>query len=235
MYFYLSQTPKYLKKSELYQDFYSEYGDDGFVEVGIYVPPETEDVNTFSDFILLFHTYNIWTISIENYGNSFTKFIKSYKKDVIRYLFSIEDQYDQAKILIDYILGDNFLFRIEIIKKGTILELPNQPAEFFDSFIVRFTIEQNKFTFTDVISVSENVNIFVDKLIDILENNGHYPLDRNIFRERYFSAFLSRDSTRFHFRSFTFYNISNDAIDFILTDKRRQIMLDKLLKFRESL
>ena len=95
------EVPEFLYKSDRYISTYEIYGEESEFEVGIFYPPENENVNNLEDFKLLFHTYDIWGL---DHGEEFMRFITRNRDEVLDFLLDIAGQFTQAKILLKEIM-----------------------------------------------------------------------------------------------------------------------------------
>lgn len=95
----LSDIPEYLKRSDLYKNMLQENLDQIHLELENKIPQE-EKCDNLDEYIQLFKVYNFWCC---NPGKSFTEYQERNKIDVLKFLISVIDKYDFAKLLINEI------------------------------------------------------------------------------------------------------------------------------------
>src|SRR5581483_2427220 len=93
----LDDIPEYLKRSDLYMNIVQENLDQMHLELENEIPQE-ENCDTFDKYVILFKTYNFWCCSP---GKSFIEYQERNKVKVLKFLISVIDKYDFAKLLIN--------------------------------------------------------------------------------------------------------------------------------------
>lgn len=174
MYIKYSDIPNWLHNSELYL-FYknnidNEY-DDFLIEIDEYYPPSTDEINNLSDFIKLFYIYDRWGLE---YNINFWEYIYKNPNNVLEFLYSIKNQYTQAKLLLDDFFKSKLKFRISIYKTYDV-DYNNNHMKQTPSIIwkrIVFIIEYNTvmYKFEDYILIN-NILIFKNELLNILDRN----------------------------------------------------------------